>query len=305
MRSSTAAAKAALQLKTLLAIIISLVPLAAAARGPEVLEPRGAWNVHYADKKCVAVRDFGADKARVLLILEQYGPGQQFALTLVGSRFSRASENQAPTRIRFAPNEAQQDFEFFRGSLGPKNPALIGRRSVQIAPLPESMLKAAAKGELVEPPLISETQLAEVRSLELRYVARGIHLSTGRLDRLFKALDQCTDNLVRSWGFDPVAMRALSRPPRPKTAPGKWLFPSDYPTVSILRGERAIVFPRLNIDETGNVTACEIQQSTKDGAFAEIVCNAFRKRAKFEPALDAAGKPVAAYWRNTVIFQLP
>lgn len=70
------------------------------------------------------------------------------------------------------------------------------------------------------------------------------------------------------------------------------------------QGKRAIVHFRLNVDAAGQPTACHIQQSTRPKAFDDAVCKAIMRNARFDPALDAEGQPVASYWLNSVVFHI-
>jgi TonB family protein len=49
----------------------------------------------------------------------------------------------------------------------------------------------------------------------------------------------------------------------------------------------------LSIDETGRVTECLIDPSGERARLAEAVCAALRDRARYSPALDGAGAPMA------------
>jgi len=54
------------------------------------------------------------------------------------------------------------------------------------------------------------------------------------------------------------------------------------------------------IDEAGTPTHCLIQRSYSDEAFNRAVCEKIIARARFEPAVDAQGNPVSAYFADQV-----
>jgi TonB family protein len=62
---------------------------------------------------------------------------------------------------------------------------------------------------------------------------------------------------------------------------------------------------RLSVDARGKVSDCHIQRSTRPEGFDEAVCEVLMHRARFKPALDAEGKPMASYYINTVRFIIP
>lgn len=55
----------------------------------------------------------------------------------------------------------------------------------------------------------------------------------------------------------------------------------------------------LSVDERGQATDCRAVETSGTPALDETTCTIMRKRAKFQPALDHEGKPMAAltYWR--------
>ena len=113
------------------------------------------------------------------------------------------------------------------------------------------------------------------------------------------------DDLVRTWGLDPTVQASLSRRATPLRSPGEWLRSADYPGPMMFKGNQALVQFRLEVDELGAVTNCHIQGHTKPEGFADLTCKLIIKRAKFQPALDAAGKPAKSYYVNRVHWLIP
>lgn len=131
-----------------------------------------------------------------------------------------------------------------------------------------------------------------------------IVLDTGPMGGPLAALTACTDDLLRGWKVDVEAHRTLSRPATPVGNPGSWLKNGDYPPAMLARGMQGIVHFRLVVDTTGKPASCHIQQSTRPAEFDEAVCKGIIRRATFEPALDANGKPVVSYYLNRARFQM-
>ena len=275
----------------------------ASAKAPETLSPATPWHLDYSAKKCTAARVFGGGDQAVVLLLNQFGPGRGFYLSLGGKRFDRWPEGRLP--IRFGPDEPTQQADYYLGNFGKSEPALLLRRSQWIGPRKKDATPELTSEDLIERDSGAD-RLAAVQWFEFQHLGSSVRLATGRLDKLFGELSRCGDDLVKSWGFDPATIRTLRKFPVPLSPPKSWLNSGDYPRAALWRGARAIVNVRLNVDATGKVTACDVQQATENGAeFPKVVCDALMKRAKFEPAIDASGKPVAVYWRNTVNFTLP
>ncbi len=278
-------------------------PGAANAKAAQVIPATGKWNVVHGAKKCTAARPFGTGKNAIVLIIERFGPGDTFRMTFAGERFRYRDEVAA--MVQFGPAEAVQEVKFFTGTFADKWPAIFLSTSLRIAPHSRETLKAWEDGEWVAPTPIARAQLEAVQWIRFSRSGWKFELPTGRFGRLFDELDKCSDLLVQSWGFDPAALKTFRSQGVPLANSRAWMRSDDYPPSAVWKGQRAIVHFRLNIDDKGSVTACEIQHSTGGTDFEKAVCRAYTRRAKFSPAIDANGKPAATFYRNAVVFRLP
>ncbi len=254
-------------------------------------------------------RSFGEGDQKVVLLVDRYQPGDALRLSFVG-RPADTRLNEGIVRIRFGPNEIEQEAEFYPATLADKTPSLIIRGNVRIAPYsPE--VRAASEAALkakrydFEWPQITPEQEAAVTFIEVkRSIRHPFILETGSLGAPLAALEKCTDELLDHWGIDVAKHAALSRKLKPRSNPGEWMKSRDYPLPMLLSGKRAIVHFRLNVDAAGKPTACHIQQSTRPKAFDDAVCKAIMRNADFDPALDADGNAIASYWLNSVVFHI-
>ena len=119
------------------------------------------------------------------------------------------------------------------------------------------------------------------------------------------ALDKCADDLLTSWGLDAEKHKNLRQEAKPMKSPGKWIVSSDYPLDMLMAGQPALVNFRLNIGTDGIPVSCHIQTTTRPKEFDKAVCKSVMRRARFSPALDAQGQPIATYFQSAVRFQLP
>tara|TARA_R110000824_G_scaffold4203_6_gene19961 strand:- start:1336 stop:2292 length:957 start_codon:yes stop_codon:yes gene_type:complete len=106
-------------------------------------------------------------------------------------------------------------------------------------------------------------------------------------------------------GSDPALRSNAFIPATPAGNPGEWISPGDYP-VAALREERsgAVEF-QLQISETGEVTACNILESSGQADLDKASCRALMRRARFNPAKNASGQPVRSSYTNKVRWQIP
>jgi hypothetical protein len=270
-----------------LSLVLSLASPATAAT--EEVAPFTPWHVDWTPKTCVMRRGFGDEKNFIILQIERFAPTDGFQLVMTGKRFRGLNEDKQ-LRISYGPQGEPQRQRFRMGQIPDGTPSVFVSFS--------SLAPAAPRGQPRIP--VTPQMEAAASSVNITWDARTTVLKTGPLDRAFAALRSCTDDLVKTWGLDPAVQRSLSRPPEPRSNPGLWLQSKDYPPEALQVGKQAIVDFRLSIDASGNPTACEVQRSYSGDVFDKHTCELLVKRARFEPALDAAGKPVASYYASTV-----
>jgi TonB family protein len=278
-------------------------PALAAPPVPETLEPSSKWNANYADDSCRLMRAFGTVDGMTVVIFDRFAPSPSFKLTLAGKRFRHLVSGSAAS-LRFGPNEAEQKRDYFTGDYGKDVPALVLRGDMRFDKLPERARKTAHDIQAEDPPL-DAARLAAINELIVgRPLARPVRLELGSMKAPVAAFDKCIDNLLMNWGIDVARHATLSRRALPTGNPASWLDSSDYPASAIFRGAQGIVNFRLSVDAAGVPTGCHIQQSSRPPEFDKTVCTAMMRRARFTPALDRDGKPLASYFRGTVVFKM-
>jgi Gram-negative bacterial TonB protein C-terminal len=272
------------------------------------LAPSSKWQVDYAEDRCRLAREFGEGETKVLAVFDKYGPDEAFGLTLAGKPM-KTGVGGAEAAITFGPTEPTQKRPFFEGEFADRN-ALIFKSNFRIAPPSDAEL-TAIKNKKRNDPWIEIAPITPDREAAVRYLqigkplSRALILETGSLKQPFAALNKCIDELVTHWGVDVEKHKSLTRKVKPAESPDRWVVSSDYPTSMLQAGQPAIVDFRMSIGPDGKPTACHIQATTRPKAFDDAVCKSLMRRAEFEPALDAEGKPLASYWRTRVVFQIP
>ncbi|RHW17909.1 energy transducer TonB [Sphingomonas gilva] len=92
----------------------------------------------------------------------------------------------------------------------------------------------------------------------------------------------------------PPAPPAVSKAAAVRGNPGDWFPLDDYPPDAQRRGEEGTVRVRLSIDTRGRVSDCTVTSSSGSSSLDEKTCQLARRRGRFQPALDAAGNPIAS-----------
>jgi TonB family protein len=116
------------------------------------------------------------------------------------------------------------------------------------------------------------------------------------------ALRECSSAVTREWGLDEAALRALSRRPTPNSFS---LTAADYPPQAQRLATQGHVIMRLSVSAEGRVTACAVVARSGSAEIDSTACRLALERGRFNPALDAAGRPVAIAIPFTIFFRLP
>jgi TonB family protein len=78
----------------------------------------------------------------------------------------------------------------------------------------------------------------------------------------------------------------------------------DYPAEALDRNEQGTVGIRLHVNAAGEVSECVIEKSSGFAILDKTTCDLVRRRAKFEPARDREGGPVASETRSQISWQI-
>jgi TonB family protein len=103
----------------------------------------------------------------------------------------------------------------------------------------------------------------------------------------------------------PRQMPTTPYKPIPTGNPGNWVTTNDYPTRALANGDMGTTAFRLEVSAQGDVTSCKVTQSSGHADLDAATCKAVARRAKFEPAVDYDGQPVASMYSNRVRWQIP
>lgn len=80
---------------------------------------------------------------------------------------------------------------------------------------------------------------------------------------------------------------------------------ADYPAAAMLAGAEGRVAVSVSVGADGAVTGCRVTASSGSAALDDGTCRVMRERARYTPARDAAGRPVADMVAEQVNWALP
>lgn len=262
---------------------------------PISLTRQGKWVVNYGDDSCHLIGVFGTGSSEVALDIARYQPGDRFTLSLYSETLS-SLDLEAKIKLAFG-SDAPLPRDALTGTAG-KFALVIVSGSMDV-------LNRPAPADDIPLPTITPEQEDAVSSLTYQFNGRKpVRLELGSMRATLKALRTCTTNLVKSWGLDPEVQAKLTKQATPVGSPGSWLRSSDYPADMIAQGKNGWVRFRLGVNEAGVVTDCTVQQKMNPVEFNTVSCKLLTKRARFDPALDASGKPVKSYFLGSVLWKI-
>lgn len=275
-----------------------------AADPPLEMTPASDWSVDAAEGSCGLRRTFEGGADEVGVEIRQLIPDDNFQISVTSGTLSRSA---GLLRVRFEPDDD------WRTIAGAQIIASNGTQGVlygdSLLPNADKAATAAAGGAAAvaatvwaEPDRAAREQSITALAVNGLY-GRDIRLQTGPMRQPMDSLRQCMDRLLARWGLDPAVQRTLSRPvlpvrreswaPRVQRAFERGLNPT---------GQVGAALVRLIVDSDGKPTACLPHEGYDDPGFEQTVCAPFLRHARFAPALDAAGKPVASYHATRVVF---
>jgi TonB family protein len=82
----------------------------------------------------------------------------------------------------------------------------------------------------------------------------------------------------------------------------KWVSPFDIPVEASRAGEEGYVTVSFTIGTDGRVTDCHVIRSSGYARLDAIPCNVLPARARFTPAKDVNGQPIATHGTHSIPF---
>ncbi len=286
-------------IRCFLAVQLALCwPLVTYAAAPTVLElpAAGKWNIDYRDGYCALLRQFGVGDDQITAQFTRLAPGDYFNFRLYGKMF-RVEGPYQDVWLAFGDHPAPEPL---KNRLSGKSGTL---EFVDLGGL--SLVGGPARFDQPNNPLTPEQEGAVTQLTIGPHRGKIYRIQLGSMRAPMAAMRTCTDDLVRSWGYDPEVIASLSRPATPVGSPGAWATSSDYPSELLRSGKLAAVEFRLDVDEVGATTKCTILRNAGETAFATMTCELLTRRAHFMPALDRDGRPTKSFFVNRVSWIIP
>lgn len=267
----------------LLALLFAALAAVPATAG-EVLQPAGPWKIDYAPNECRLIRTFGTGDGAITLRFARGAGLDSFDMLIAGKALPKLGERVKVT-LRLSPGTAAQDFDAY-------SMAVPGR--------PERFIRWY-DGDPAILDGVTDDQRLEV-SVAGKF---SVTFDLAKGKAALKGLAHCHSELLAGWGVDEALLRGVAQRPKPRTPPYTWAHPSDYPKTALQKEHQGEVVAILIISPAGAVTQCKVAKSSLVTELDETTCRLLKTRAKYHPALDAAGKPVQGYDVQRIRWLIP
>lgn len=237
---------------------------------PMVAAPSSQWHAALEDGLCHLMRSFRAGDSEIQLILRRRAPGYNFELNVVADPLNR--NNRTPRTQYGADSEPLRHGYSFRLKDGDWEG--FG------ANLPADYFDSP-----VQQSLVVMDAFEQDFALDLQNVGSALAV-----------MDQCLDEVVRSWGLDPVQQRTLTRLAQPNADTNDIISDQMFRTQRVRErlGQDSMFFI-LMVGADGSTTRCTVEGAAGETDDAQDTCREIVRRVRFAPALDAGGAPVESY----------
>ena len=234
------------------------------------LQPTAKWAVNYGATQCTAQRPYGPASAPVTLGIVPSVSGGTYVLQVgeqeMGPRFAQESDDTVDFGAGAIPSAA-----IYFGANGVKMRAHQYR--------------------------ISATQMEQARAaanVTLRGKGATFEFALTDMPAVLDALRTCTADLQRTWNVGAVTGKQVT-----PIGDVHALFTSnDLPRTAMDKQQPERARYQLLVDEKGAVAGCDILVPSGSALIDTEGCQLVSERARFKPAVDAAGKAVRGVWTS-------
>lgn len=280
-----------MRLAVLVPILTALLAAPTTAHGEMVATPTGPWQAALDDKLCRIERSFEAGGQPHLVILEQTAPGPGFGMALAGASLT-GLRGADPVRLAF--DAGGQTLEW-RARVEPNSQ--FGQVAILTGLAPIARLDGTPRPFA----RIDTDILGAMDRITLAQGDVSVTFATGTLGDAATVLNECTAQLLRTWGLDPEPQYRLQRlafPEEPQPLARQML--KVFRNLDLRSGPFEAV---ALVDATGKATGCRVLPGPGYDALDYAACGVMMK-ARYLPALDTSGQPVASFWKTRVAYNV-
>jgi hypothetical protein len=279
---------AAIQAGALSAACLVPAPSSAAGEDTLLLEPTSRWEIDYAAESCALRRTFARDGVTADLEILQQAPGPYFRVTVTSATLG---PSRAEAKVRFEPDSRPQVPAYLVAE------QLGERHSVEFTDSLQQNVLGSSRPFVGWRESTRDQREKSITALSIEEgFDRNVALATGEMHEPMEALRVCMSDLYGSWGVDLEAHENLAEPLRAQNGAQiarqvRHLVPDVY-----LRTDTDLpAVARAVVGSDGRVKRCHVDLADWPEQVSAGICDLVTREARFLPARDRNGRPIASY----------
>jgi hypothetical protein len=180
-----------------------------------------------------------------------------------------------------------------RATSGVRGTVAFGNREYALKDI--SVLPGQADSALYSFTISSDipAETGTVGRLKFSAQNKSIELPLSDIGMVLDELNACVADLLSTWGLSAEAQGRLASAPKP-IAGRKMFHEDDFPDRALYYFGGGAVHALVSVKPDGSVGACRVADGSGNDEIDAATCLSIRKRAKFSPAVDKAGRPMEA-----------
>ena len=267
----------------LLRIIYAAISLIGSVPTP-YLAPSSAWHVDYGEDICLAARSYPGEDGPVTLGFDPGQTGHAATMIVVG-RPARTHFNVRLMKVSFREGEPATEVQ------GTERAAGIKSQMKLTIPLAQAQVDQLLKSEQLRIDYGSDVPFS---------------LLVPGAKAAFAALETCRIDLVRRWGMSVEDQARLAVPAKLSVKSLGALFDfRDYPTDALRKSEQGLVRVRVRVGADGRASNCTVTHPIGSTSLEATTCAVILHRARYKPALDHEGHPMASLDTAEISWMIP
>ncbi|MBT2135197.1 hypothetical protein KK137_12745 [Croceibacterium sp. LX-88] len=258
------------------------------------LAPAEEWELGSGPESCWISRRFGAGDKGLFVRIETFGTRSSLRVFMRGKPLPQRDSGILDFQTQYNPN----------GTANERAGILNWSGNAPTLTFLEALTPMEGAGSTADPQGQTYSGLERTtRELKLTF-SRGspVSLQLGSMEASLDRLQECAHGLPAKWGFDADQQRALIQAATPIDG-DRWIDPGSFPWEYLRSYQSVVLNLRLLVDDGGMPTDCIVQAPQFERAASEIACRTMMANARFEPALDAEGEPVASYYTTSIFYR--
>jgi protein TonB len=249
---------------------------ASAAAQPAASPQPARWHLDGSTDRCVLTRRLDGSPSPATFILRTIPGSGRYDVILASPHLPDPLRRAARSSQTLVLELSGASVEVPGASID--LPETLGN-GVAVGPLPAELMPAFAQSTTIGRKVVGNEE--------------GGRWAVPAAARAAEAMASCEDEKLADWGADPAGLAPGATPAKPAEDAGSWIRPRDLGLHDALASLAYTAFFRLSVGSDGRVKDCTLLESAGNVDLSRG-CQILTRAARYSPARDASGNPVAS-----------